>query len=87
MQTPEVSPLGLAQVELGEQAPDRQTAVAYEGLLELAEPPQEQRQPAPGDAVGEQKIEVLVLHESRDYRAQLHDAVIQLQYGCGREVS
>ena len=68
--------LRLAQVEIGEQAPDADRQVAHQRLLDLAEPAHEPGQQPARDAVGQQEVEVLLLeHSAAIADADCHDAV------------
>ena len=54
------------QIELREDAPYGDAEIAYQRLLEPAQPAGEQRQPAPWEAIGQQEIQVLLLRQPRD---------------------
>ncbi len=78
---------GVAQIQSAELPPQKQAGGANAGLLQLAEPAHEQRQPAPGNPVGQQEVEILVLDDPGNNRPQLHGTVIRLQYGGDRGAS
>jgi hypothetical protein len=63
--------LRFAQVQIGKKLPDTERHVAHKRLLDLTEPAHEPgRQPA-GNAIGQQKIEILLLSQSRDQRSNV----------------
>src|SRR5208283_936568 len=55
--------LRVAQIEIGEQAPQADGRVAHPGLLDLAEPAHEDGERMARDAVGEEEVDVFLLHE------------------------
>src|SRR4051794_865689 len=59
MQATEAFLTRLAQIQIGEEAPDADGQVADQRLLELAEPGEEAGCQPPGNAVGQQEIDVL----------------------------
>ena len=63
--------LRLAQVEIAEQPPDRIERSRTSGCSILLNQPISGRQP-PRDAVGQQEVEILLLHEPGDQRAHRH---------------
>ena len=74
----ELGLLRLAQVEVGEHPPEADREVAHQRLLDLAEPADERRGQPPGDAVGQQEIEVLLLEHAQHLGSQRHGAVNSL---------
>ena len=70
----------LAQVQIGEQPPQGDAAAAHPGMFDAAPPAHEARQQPPRNAVGEQKIDVLLLNQPRDQGSRGHLSVIRLQY-------
>jgi hypothetical protein len=61
MQAAELALLRVAQVQVGEQAPHRDRQIPHPGLLDAAEPAHQAGELDARDAVGQQKVEVLVL--------------------------
>jgi hypothetical protein len=74
----------VAQVQVGEQAPDAHRQVADERLLDPAEPADEARGQPPGDAVGEQEVDVLLHGDPRDRGAERHHGAGPLKGAAGR---
>ena len=70
----EVRLLGLAQIEIAEQAPDPDREVAHERLLDPAEPPHEAGGQTPRNAVGEEEVQILLLRELGQQRSHRHAA-------------
>ena len=78
----------LAEVEIGEQAPQEDAGRAQPRLLDPAQPTHELRQPAPRNAVGQQEIDVFLLNDAIDQGAgshlKCHSAAIKCAPGyCG----
>ena len=71
--------LRFAQVEIGEQPPQGYTNAADQRLLDAAQPPHELRQQPAWNAVGEQKVDVLLLNNAGDQGFCSHLSVIRLQ--------
>src|SRR6516165_9896996 len=67
--------LRLAQIQIGEEAPQGDRQVAHQRLLDLAEPAHELRGQPAGDPVGEQEIEVLLRQHTQNLGAERHRAV------------
>jgi len=68
-----------AQIEIGEQPPQRDTGAANQGLLDPAQPPHELGQEPAWNAVGEQEVDVLLLHDPGDQGSCSHLNVIRLK--------
>ena len=66
VQAAELGLFGFAQIEVGEQPPERDREVADERLLDLAEPADELGRQPPRNAVGEQEIDVFLLEDPQD---------------------
>jgi hypothetical protein len=71
--------LGLAQVEIAEQAPQKDADRAQPRLLDPAQPTHELRQPAPWNAVGQEEIDVFLLDDAIDQGSGSHLNVTRLQ--------
>jgi hypothetical protein len=67
--------LRLAEIEIGEEAPDRYGEVAHQRLLDAAEPAHEPGRQAAGNAVGQQEIEVILLQRVEDGGSHRHVTV------------
>jgi hypothetical protein len=63
------------KIEIGEQPPAGDRQIADHGLLDLAEPSHEPGERRSRDAVGQQKIQVLLLGEDRDEISNCHESV------------
>ncbi len=64
VQAAEVGGAGVAQVHIAEQPPQGDGRHADQRVLDLAQPAHQQSRKAPGNAVGEQEIDVLLLYEA-----------------------
>ena len=53
----------VAQIEIGKELPHEHRDIAHERLLDPAEPTHEAGQRAPGDAVGQQEVQLLLLQK------------------------
>jgi hypothetical protein len=71
--------LGLAEVEVAEQAPQEDAGRGEPRLLDPAQPTHELREPAPRNAVGQEEIDVFLLDDAIDQGAGSHLNVIRLQ--------
>src|ERR1700743_627976 len=71
--------LGLAEVEIGEQAPQKDTDRAQPRLLDPAQPTHELRQPASWNAVGQEEVDIFLLDDAIDQGAGSHLNVTRLQ--------
>jgi hypothetical protein len=67
--------LGLAQIEVGKQPPKPDGSIAYQRLLDAAEPANELGGEAARNPVGEQKVDVLLLHQAQQLGADRHGTV------------
>ena len=54
--------LRIAEVEIGEEAPDTEREAANQRMLDPAEPTHEPGRHSPGDPIGEKEVQVLLLH-------------------------
>ena len=63
---------GITEIEIGEQAPDRDRRPRHDGVLDLAEPAHPARREAPGDAVRQQEVDVLLVEDFQQFRTQAH---------------
>jgi hypothetical protein len=64
-----------AQIEIGKETPQGNREVAHQRLLDLAEPAHELRGQPTGDPVGEQEVEIFLLHEPQKAGPERHRAV------------
>src|SRR5262249_28024164 len=71
-QARELRLLCLAQIDIAEEAPNGDRAIADDGVFELAEPTHETRGKAPGNAVRQREVEGLLLEQSRNEQADCH---------------
>jgi hypothetical protein len=55
-------------------------------MLDAAQPADEQGQPAPRNAIGQQEVQVLVLDDTVYQGARRHRSVIRLQYSAARGI-
>ena len=69
----------LAQIEAREETEDADRQIADKGLLDSAEPAHEPGCQAPGDAIGQQEIEVLLEEYFQDLRPDRHVTVNSLR--------
>src|SRR5262249_46055199 len=76
--------LRLAQVQVGEEAPQGDRQVAHQRLFDPAEPAHELRGQPAGNPVGEQEIEVLLLQQTQNPGAKRHRAVTCVGEGTVR---
>ena len=60
--------LRIPEIEIGEQPPDRDRCPRQPGMLDPAEPAKEARRQPAGNAVRQQKVDVLVLQHLREFR-------------------
>jgi hypothetical protein len=74
--------LGIAQVQVREQTPQRDANPAEKPILDAAEPAHETRQQAAWNTVSEQEIDVFLLHQPRYHGFRSHRNVIGLQYSA-----
>src|SRR3974390_3086308 len=79
MQALELKGLGLAQVEVREQTPQGDAAVADPGVLDAAPPAHEARHETARNAIAEQEIDVLLLGQPANQGFCVHLSVISLQ--------
>ena len=80
VQAVETFRLGLAQVQIGEQPPNRDGGCTKPGPLDSAHPADEQGEPAARNPVGEQEVEVLLLQDAHQPSAGGHVSVTRLKY-------
>ena len=62
----------VAQIEIGEKAPDGDGEISYERLLDGAEPANQARHEPPRNAIGKNEIEAFVLAELDDQSSRAH---------------
>ena len=62
---------GVAEVEIGEQAPHRDRRPRHDRVLDLAEPAHPARREAPRDPVGQQEVDVLLVEDLRSSERRL----------------
>ena len=55
---------GVAQIDVGELAPQTERQITHPWILDPGEPPHELGEQAPRDAIGEQEVQVLLLEEA-----------------------
>ena len=75
MQALELALLGLGEIEIGEQLPQRDGGVLHQRILDLGEPAHEAGQRGARHAVGEQEVEVFLLGEGSDQAFDCHESV------------
>jgi len=74
VQTPKVFLARLVPVQIGKQPPDADRQIAYQRLLELAEPTEAACGQASRDAIGQQEVDVFMTGDGPDRGAQpVHD--------------
>ncbi len=52
----------LAEIKVREEAPDHYRQIADQWLLDPAEPANEAGQQTPGDSIGQQEVQILLMH-------------------------
>jgi len=78
VQALEVRGFCLAQVQIGEQAPQGDAAAADPGMFNAAPPAHETRHQTPRDAIAEQEVDALLLGQPADQGLGVHRSVIRL---------
>jgi hypothetical protein len=79
MQAVKLRVLGVAQVQVTEQAPNRHGRLDHPRVSDLAPPAHESGQGDARDAVGEQEIQVFLQHPLLKKSANLHHVVTQFE--------
>ena len=74
----EIGFLRLRQIQIGKEPPQPDREVAHQRLLDPAEPAHELGQQPPGNAVGQQEIDVLLLKHTQHLGSQRHGPVNSL---------
>ena len=75
VQTFEFGFFGFRQIEIRKHPPARDRSIPHQWILDLAEPSHEPRQRRPGNAVGQQEVQVLLLRQGGDQAPDCHDSV------------
>ena len=79
--------LRFAQIQIGEQPPQARCRRAHtQGCSIRLSQPMKLREPAARNAVGQQEIDVFLLHDPLDQGARSHLNVIRLQYSARRGI-
>ena len=67
--------LGLRQIEIGKQPPAGDRQIPHQRVLDLAEPAHESGDGRPGNPVGQQEVNILLLGEGGDQAFDCHESV------------